>query len=85
MHFDMNNYEGFAVAVIIVFGALITGGVMAANIAASDTEGFLFALGATAAAWLSGHAVLFNLPRVYGLMIVVSGALCIASIATLLR
>ncbi|MBX3579861.1 MAG: hypothetical protein KF723_21880 [Rhizobiaceae bacterium] len=81
----MINYEGFAVAVIIAFGALIIGGLMAANIAVADRDGFLFALGAAATAWLSGHAVLFNRPQLYGLLIAATALLCVASIVALVR
>lgn len=81
----MNNYEGFAVSVIIVFGALIIGGLMAANITLADKDGFLFALGAAGTAWLSGHAVLFNRPRLYGLLIVATAVFCGASIFMLVK
>jgi hypothetical protein len=81
----MNNYEGFAVSVIIVFGALIIGGLMAANITVGDEDGFLFALGAAGTAWLSGHAVLFARPRIYGLLVIATAALCVASIILFVR
>ena len=81
----MNNYEGFAVAVIIAFGALMIGGLMAANIAVGDKDGFLFALAAAGTAWLSGHAVLFDRPRAYGALIAATAALCAVSIVFLVR
>jgi len=75
-----DNYEKYAIAVIIVFGALIIGGLMAANIAVGDKNGFLFALGGAFAGWLAGHAMLFDRPRIYGLLIVIASAFAIGAI-----
>src|SRR5690606_22073235 len=41
-----DNFEKYAVAVIIVFGAVIIGGLMAAAVSWRDRDAFLFALGA---------------------------------------
>lgn len=79
----MDNYEKYAIAVIITFGALIIGGLMAVGVAWGDKAGFLFALGASVLAWISGHAVLFNKPKVYGLLIVGSAVLVGCSIISL--
>jgi hypothetical protein len=75
----MDNYEKYAVSVIIVFGALIIGGLMGAGLA-QDKGAFLFALGAAIAAWVSGYAVLFNKPRMYGLIILGAILLCGGSV-----
>jgi hypothetical protein len=74
-----DNYEKYAIAVIIVFGALIIGGLMAASIAAADRSGFLFALGSATAAWIAGHAMLFDRPGVYGLLVVLAALLAAGS------
>jgi hypothetical protein len=74
-----DNYEKYAIAVIIVFGALIIGGLMAASIAAADQSGFLFALGAATAAWIAGHAMLFDRPGIYGLLVVLAALLAAGS------
>ncbi len=79
-----DNYEKYAIAVIIVFGAVIIGGLMAASIAFGDRSGFLFALGSATAAWIAGHAMLFDRPRVYGVLIVVAALMSIASTITLI-
>jgi hypothetical protein len=78
-----DNYEKYAVAVIIVFGALMIGGLMAAGLAMDDRPAFLWALGSSFFAWISGHAVLFDRPRIYGALIVVAAAFAIASIIAL--
>lgn len=78
-----DNYEKYAIAVIIVFGAVIIGGLMAANLLYGDRSGFLFALGAATAAWVAGHAMLFDRPRVYGALIVLATLMSIASTITL--
>ncbi|GHC75546.1 hypothetical protein [Limoniibacter endophyticus] len=80
-----DNHETYAVAVIIVFGALLIGGMMAAGIAWSDRPVFLWAMGAAFFAWIAGHAVLFYRPRFYGLMILCSTAFTLASIVALIR
>jgi hypothetical protein len=81
----MDNYEKYAIAVIITFGALVIAGLMAVTIAWGDKPGFLFALGACVLAWISGHAVLFDKPRIYGLLIVGAAALVGASIFSLVN
>jgi hypothetical protein len=74
-----DNFDKAAIAVIIVFGALCVGGLMAANLAVHDRNGFLFALGAGFAAWIAGHAILFDLPRVYAILVAIAVAMAIAS------
>lgn len=81
----MDNYERYAIAVIITFGALIIGGMMAVSISWNDKPGFLFALGAAVLAWIAGHAVLFDKPKLYGLLITGSAALVAASITSLVN
>ncbi|HEU4987533.1 MAG TPA: hypothetical protein VFT89_10765 [Rhizobiaceae bacterium] len=67
-----DNFEQYAVAVIIVFGALIVGGLMGATIGFGERDGFFFALGSATAAWIAGHALLFDRPRLYGGLVVVA-------------
>lgn len=74
-----DNFDKAGIAVIIVFGALLLGGLMAANLVVGDRNGFLLALGAAFSAYLAGYAVLFDLPRVYAFLIVVAAALGVAS------
>ena len=74
-----DNYEKYAIAVIIVFGAVVTGGLMAANIVVADRTGFLLALGSAASGWVAGHAMLFDQPRIYGLLVVFAAILAAAS------
>ncbi len=64
-----DNFEKYAVAVIITFGALIVGGLMAAALTYRDRDAFLFALGATTLAWIAGHAMIFDMPRLYAALI----------------
>ncbi|ANG95128.1 MULTISPECIES: hypothetical protein [Brucella/Ochrobactrum group] len=76
----MDDYERYATGLMIVFGALIVGALMAANLYHGDKPGFLFALGAAVVGWFSAFAVLFDKPRVYGVMIAVAIGLVAASI-----
>jgi hypothetical protein len=78
-----DNYEKYAVAVIIVFSALMIGGLMAAGIARDDRAAFLWAFGSSFLAWIAGHTVLFNKPRAYGALIVAASVCAIASIVAL--
>jgi len=74
-----DNFDKAAIAVIIAFGALIVGGLMAANLSVGDRDGFLFALGAAFAAWIAGHMILFDLPRAYAALVAVAAILAVAS------
>jgi hypothetical protein len=76
------DLERSAIAVIIVFGAVIICGLMAASLVYSHKDGFMCSLGAATAAWLAGHAMMFDWPRVYGLLIIVS--VLMAAAATIL-
>jgi hypothetical protein len=78
-----NDFEKYAVAVIIVFGALIIGGLMAASLALGHRNGFLYALGGATAAWISGNALLLDRPRIYALFVGVAAVMLIASTITL--
>lgn len=78
-----DNYEKYAVAVIIVFGALMVGGLMAAGLSTGDRPAFLWALGGGFFGWISGFSVLFDKPRLYGGLIMVAIAFCVASIVAL--
>jgi hypothetical protein len=69
--------------VIIVFGALMIGGLMAAGIARDNEPAFLWALGSSFFAWIAGHTVLFDKPRLYGALIVASAIFAIASLISL--
>jgi hypothetical protein len=74
-----DNFDKAAIAVIIVFGALIVGGLMAANLVVGDRNGFLFALGSGFAAWIAGHMMLFDLPRAYAVLVGVAAIMAVAS------
>nr|WP_292642802.1 hypothetical protein [Mesorhizobium sp.] len=78
-----NDFEKYAVAVIIVFGALIIGGLMAASMVFGHRNGFLFALGGATSAWISGNALLLDRPRIYALFVGIAALMLIASTITL--
>ncbi|MEK1888676.1 MAG: hypothetical protein AAAB35_14130 [Phyllobacterium sp.] len=81
----MDNFEKYALAIMVVFGALIIGGLMAVHIAWIHKAGFLFALGAAVVVWSAGFAVLFDKPRLYGLLLLIATALITASVVVLVR
>ena len=68
-----------AIAVIIVFGAAITIDLMAANLVAGDRNGFLCALASAFAAWIAGHAILFDLPRAYAGLVGIAALMAVCS------
>ncbi|MCP9233282.1 hypothetical protein NKH98_01060 [Mesorhizobium sp. M0833] len=74
-----NDFEKYAVAVIIVFGALIIGGLMAAGLSFGRRSTFFFALGGATAAWISGNALLLDRPRIYALFVGIAALMLIAS------
>ncbi|RVD72710.1 MAG: hypothetical protein E5V62_03460 [Mesorhizobium sp.] len=78
-----NDFERYAVAVIIVFGALIIGGLMAASMTFGHRNGFLFALGGATSAWISGNALLLDRPRLYALFVGIAAVMLLASTLTL--
>ncbi|MGE0499971.1 MAG: hypothetical protein AB7I79_12015 [Rhizobiaceae bacterium] len=78
-----DNYEKYAIAVIIVFGAVAIAGLMGANIVLNDRVGFLLALASAACGWIAGHAMLFDQPRIYGLLIVVAAVCAVGSTVAL--
>lgn len=78
-----DNFETYAVSVIIVFGALVIGGLMAGSLHFGGRDAFLFALGAATSAWIAGHALLFDKPRFYVVFVVVSVAMAGASTLTM--
>ncbi|WP_157019136.1 hypothetical protein [Mesorhizobium xinjiangense] len=79
-----DDLEKYAVAVIIVFGALIIGGLMAATIASGNRDGFLLALGSATLAWIAGHAMMLDMPRFYVVLIGLAALMAMGSTVTLL-
>lgn len=73
----MNDYEKFATALLIIFGALIIGGLMTVHIVAMNRPGFLFALGAGVLGWFSSFAIIFDKPRIY-LWLIILAIVCVA-------
>jgi hypothetical protein len=79
----MDRYETFATWIFIVFGALIIAGLMAFAITTGDKPAFLFALASACAAFFLGFAVIFDQPRLSGLILFVSVALIAGSITAI--
>ncbi|CAN7473553.1 hypothetical protein LJR231_003225 [Phyllobacterium sp. LjRoot231] len=79
----MDRYETFATWIFIVFGALIIAGLMAFAITTDDKPAFLFALASACSAFFLGFAVIFDQPRLYGLILFASVALIASSITAI--
>lgn len=79
-----DNFEAYAVAVIVVFGAITVGGLMAAAIAFDQRDGFFFALGGSTAAWLAGYALFLDRPRAFIAALGISVLMAIAAAVTLI-
>ena len=60
-----DSFEAYGVAVIVVFGALAIGGLIAASVGFGSRDSFFFALGAAAAAWVAGYAIFLDRPKLY--------------------
>jgi hypothetical protein len=80
-----NDFERYSVAIIIVFGAVIIGGLMAASISFGERNGFLFALGAATSAWLAGHALLFDRAYLYGTLVGIAVLMSVAATIVIAR
>jgi energy-converting hydrogenase Eha subunit G len=78
-----DSFEAYAVAVIVVFGAVTIGGLMAAAIAFGERDGFFFSLGAGAAAWAAGYAIFFDRPRAYIVCLSIAVLMAIAATLTI--
>lgn len=76
----MDDYEKYAMGMMIVFGAVIISALMTVHLVVYDKAGFLLALGAAVIAWFSAFAVLLDKPRVYGGLIAIAIGLVAASI-----
>ena len=79
----MDSVEKFALSIMLLFGALIVGGLMAIGIAWNDKPAFLYALASAVVVWGSSFAVLFSKPTIYGALLVVAVLLVAASIRTI--
>ena len=79
----MDSVEKFALSIMLLFGALIIGGLMAIGIAWNDKPAFLYALGSAVVVWGSSFAVLFGKPTIYGAVLVVAILLIAASIGAI--
>lgn len=79
----MDRFETFATWIFIVFGALIIAGLMAFGIAISDKPVFLFALAAACSAFFLGFTVIFDRPRLYGLLLFISFLLIAGSVTAI--
>lgn len=73
------NYDTYAVAIIIAFGSIIIGGLMAAAIGFGERDSFFFALGAATSAWLAGYAVFFDRPRTFMSFVALATLMAMAS------
>lgn len=79
----MDSVEKFALSIMLIFGALIVGGLMAVGIAWNDKAAFLYALSGAIVVWGSSFAVLFGKPTIYGALLVVAGLLIAASVTSI--
>lgn len=81
----MDDYEKFATGLLIIFGALIIGGLMAVHIVNMNRPGFLFALGAGVMGWFSSFAIIFDKPKIYLWTIILAVACVGVSIGIYVR
>jgi hypothetical protein len=79
----MDRYEIFATWIFLAFGVLILAGLMAFSITSGDKTAFLFTLAASCATFFLGAAVVFNQPKLYGLILLVTIVLVGCSITAI--
>lgn len=80
-----SDFDRSAINVIVVFGALTIGGLMAAALAFSARDAFLFALGSSAAAWLAGYAMILNRPKIFGVLVAIAVLMSLAALFALVN
>ena len=68
----MDHFEKLGFAIMVVFGAIVIVGLIGVGIAWNDKPAFLYALSAASAVWVSSFAVVFDRPRIFGLMLIVA-------------
>lgn len=78
-----NDFEISAIAIIVVFGALAIGGLMAATISFGERDGFLFALGSSTSAWATGYAMIYQRPQAFRWLLLLTIAFAILATITL--
>ena len=84
MHADQSStFEAYAVAIILLFGAVIVSALVAGSLVYNDRTGFFTAVGAYMAAWLGGHALLLDRPRIFAVFEVLALALSVASVVAI--
>lgn len=76
------EFDISAIAIIVVFGALTIGGLMAATISFGERDGFLLALGSSTSAWAAGYAMIYQRPNAFRWLLVLTVILAIAATAT---
>ena len=74
------EFDASAITIIVVFGALTIGGLMAATIAFGERDGFLLALGASTSAWATGYAMIYQRPKAFRWLLLLTVAF--AALAT---
>lgn len=65
----MDHFEQLGFAIMVIFGAIIIAALLAVGISWDDKPAFLYALGAAVVVWGSSFAVVFDRPRIFGLML----------------
>jgi hypothetical protein len=77
--------DRFSLNLMIVFGAIIIAGLMAAGLVWQDKGTFLYALGSAVTIWFASFAVMFDRKRSYLFLLLVAIVLIALSITALVR
>lgn len=68
----MDHFEQLGFAIMVIFGAIVISGLIAVGVAWTDKAAFLYALSAAGTVWASSFAVVFDRPRIFGLLLVIT-------------
>ncbi|CAN0653066.1 hypothetical protein JF546_01085 [Nitratireductor aquimarinus] len=74
-----DRYDAYAAATIVIFGAIVIGGLMAASLSFGERDAFFFALGAATSAWCAGYAMFLDKARVFVALTALAVAMSIAA------
>ena len=73
------EFEVSAIAIIVVFGALTLGGLMAASLCFGERDAFFFALASSTSAWATGYAMIYQRPNAFRWLLLLTVLMAVAS------
>lgn len=80
-----DDFETSAILIIVVFGALTLGGLIAAALTYGDRTAFLLAIGSSTLAWCAGYAMIFTKPNAFRWLLAATTLFAALSVIALVK